>query len=52
MKSSTKRNAVRWLQIAVGGIIAAYIYSPWGQDPNFQIATKTVVIPLTIVSGL
>lgn len=52
MKSSTKRNVVRWLHIVVGSIIAAYIYSPWGLDPTFQMATKAVVIPLTILSGL
>ncbi len=52
MKSSAKRNIVRWLHIAVGGIIAIYIYSPWGQNPTFQMATKAVVIPLTILSGL
>ena len=52
MKYSTKRNAVRWLHIIVGSIIATYIYSPWGQIPAFQIATKAVIIPLTILSGM
>lgn len=52
MKSSTKRNVVRWLHIVVGSVIATYIYSPWGQDPTFQLATKTIVIPLTILSGV
>lgn len=52
MKSSSKRNAIRWLHIAVGSVIATYIYSPWGQDPTFQLATKAIVIPLTILSGL
>lgn len=52
MKSSAKRNLVRWLHIAVGSIIAIYIYSPLGQDPAFQLTTKAMVIPLTILSGL
>ncbi len=43
---------VRWLHISVGGIIAAYIYSPLGQNPGFQIVTKALIIPLTILSGL
>ena len=52
MKSTKKRNLVRWLHISVGGIIAAYIYSPLGQNPGFQIVTKALIIPLTILSGL
>lgn len=52
MKSSTKRNAVRWLHIGVGSIIATYIYSPWGEIASFQLITKAIVIPLTILSGL
>jgi uncharacterized protein (DUF2141 family) len=52
MKASTKRNAVRWLHIGVGSVIAAYIYSPWGENPSFQLVTKAVIIPLTILSGI
>lgn len=52
MKASTKRIAVRWLHIIVGSVIATYIYSPWGEIPDFQLATKAIVIPLTILSGL
>ncbi|MGF1639298.1 MAG: DUF2141 domain-containing protein [Cyclobacteriaceae bacterium] len=52
MRASTKRNAVRWLHIGVGSAIAAYIYSPLGQIPSFQLATKAVIIPLTILSGV
>lgn len=52
MKTLAKRNAVRWLHIGVGSIIATYIYSPWGEIPAFQVFTKAVVIPLTILSGI
>lgn len=52
MKNSAKRNAVRMLHIAVGSVLAAYIYSPWGENQAFQIATKAILIPLTILSGL
>jgi uncharacterized protein (DUF2141 family) len=52
MKASAKRNAVRWLHVGVGSFIAAYIYSPLGQIPAFQLATKAFVIPLTILSGI
>jgi uncharacterized protein (DUF2141 family) len=52
MKPSTKRNAVRWLHIGVGSVIATYIYSPLGEIPVFQLVTKAMVIPLTIISGL
>jgi hypothetical protein len=52
MKSSAKRKVVRWLHIGAGGVIATYIYSPWGAMPAFQIAIKAIVIPLIILSGL
>lgn len=52
MKASGKRNLVRWVHIAVGGIIATYIYSPIGEIFFFQVLTKAVIIPLTILSGL
>ena len=52
MKSSTKRKVVRWLHIGAGSNIATYIYSPWSQIPSFQIFTKALVIPLTVLSGL
>jgi uncharacterized protein (DUF2141 family) len=52
MKASAKRNIVRWLHIGVGSVIATYIYSPWSEIPAFQLFTKAIVIPLTILSGL
>lgn len=52
MKNSAKRNAARMLHIAAGCVLASYIYSPWGENHAFQIATKAIVIPLTILSGL
>lgn len=52
MKASTKRNVVRWLHIGVGGVIATYIYSPWGDIQTFEIMVKAVVIPFTVLSGL
>ena len=52
MKNSAKRNAARILHIAAGCVLASYIYSPWGENHAFQIATKAIVIPLTIISGL
>jgi uncharacterized protein (DUF2141 family) len=52
MKATTKRNIFRWIHIGLGSIIATYIYSPWSQIPTFQLATKAVIIPLTILSGI
>lgn len=52
MKHSVKRNVVRLLHLSVGSVIATYIYSPWGEIPAFQIATKAAIIPLTVLSGL
>lgn len=52
MKVSSKRNAVRWLHIIVGSILATYIYSPWAENVVFQNATKFLVIPLSTISGL
>jgi uncharacterized protein (DUF2141 family) len=52
MTPSMKRSVARWLHIVVGSVIATYIYSPWGQIPTFQLATKFIIIPASILSGL
>jgi hypothetical protein len=52
MKVSSKRNAVRWLHIIVGCVLATYIYSPWEENVVFQNVTKFLVIPLSAISGL
>lgn len=52
MKSSAKRNAVRWLHICVGALIATYIYSPWIENVLFQNTIRFIVIPLTAITGL
>lgn len=52
MKSSAKRNAVRWLHICVGALVATYIYSPWVENVLFQNTIRFIVIPLTAITGL
>jgi uncharacterized protein (DUF2141 family) len=52
MNSLTKRNVLRWIHLGVGSVIATYIYSPWGEVTTFQIFTKFVAVPLTVITGL
>lgn len=52
MTTTNKRNAVRWVHIGIGAIIAAYVYSPWGRLPLFQLAVQAIVLPAVILSGL
>lgn len=52
MKASSQRHFIRGLHIAVGSIIATFIYSPWGQDTTFQFFTRSIIIPLSILSGI
>jgi hypothetical protein len=52
MKVSSKRNAVRWLHIIVGSVLATYIYSPWEENVVFQKVTKFLLIPISAISGL
>ena len=52
MTTTNKRNAMRWVHIGIGAIIAAYVYSPWGSLPLFQLAVQAIVLPSVILSGL
>lgn len=52
MTTTNKRGAVRWVHIGIGAIFAAYVYSPWGNLPLFQLAVQAFVLPAVILSGL
>lgn len=52
MTTINKRNAVRGVHIGIGIIIAAYVFSPGGSLPLFQLAMQAVVLPAAILSGL
>lgn len=52
MTAKTFRIINRVLHLLAAGVIGTFVYSPWGQDPGFRLATQAVVIPLLAVSGL
>jgi uncharacterized protein (DUF2141 family) len=52
MTTTNTRNAMRWVHIGIGAIIVAYVYSPWGSLPLFQLAVQAIVLPTVILSGL
>ncbi len=52
MKAKTKRNAIRWLHILTGSLIATHLYSPWDDIPAFDLTVKYLVLPVLILPGL
>ncbi|MDX2279783.1 MAG: hypothetical protein NW218_09355 [Saprospiraceae bacterium] len=52
MTTSSQRILIRWVHLFVGSIMATYIYSPWGENPLFQLIIKVLVIPVTAITGL
>jgi hypothetical protein len=52
MKATTERNLLRWLHIGTSAVIGTYIYSPLCDLFWFQILTKAIIIPATVITGL
>ncbi len=52
MTAASIRLALRTLHLVIGGIVGAYIYAPWGQEPAFVSTVKIGFIPLLALSGL
>lgn len=52
MKEGTKRSILRWIHLVFSIPILGYIYSPFEEIPNYAGPTRTVFVPLLVVSGL
>ena len=52
MKEATKRSILRWIHIIFGIPILGCIYSPFDKIPDYAPATRFVVVPVLILSGL
>lgn len=52
MSNRNFRAVMRWVHILGGAIIGTFIYSPWGSDAAFAAATKFIVIPTLVITGL
>lgn len=47
-----QRQIVRWAHIALGALIATYVYSPWSSLAGVVLVTKAVILPGLVASGL
>jgi len=52
MKDATKRSMVRWIHIVFAIPILGYIYSPFEKIPDYAPATRFVILPVMVLSGL
>jgi hypothetical protein len=48
----TLRNTTRLLHFIAAGWLGTFIYSPWGTNPTFLLATRLGLVPLLSVTGL
>jgi len=52
MSNATKRSIVRWIHVVLGIPIIGYIYSPFDQIPNYAPVTRSIFVPVLVLSGL
>ncbi len=52
MKEATKRTIFRWIHLVLAIPIIGYIYSPFDQIPNYAFPTRSVFVPILVLSGL
>lgn len=52
MKASTERKIIRWLHIVFSIPVIGYIYGPVATMYYPSLFTKTVFIPVIVLSGL
>jgi hypothetical protein len=52
MSNATKRSIVRWIHIVLSIPKIGYIYSLFGQIPNYAPVTRFVFVPVLILPGL
>jgi len=52
MKNATQRSIFRWIHIIFSIPILGYIYSPFEKIPNYAPATRFVILPIMVLSGL
>jgi len=42
----------RWIHLVLAIPIIGYIYSPFDQIPNYAFPTRSVFVPILVLSGL
>ena len=52
MTAGIVRTIVRWFHLILAIPIIGYIYSPFEQIPNYAPATRFVLVPAMVFSGL
>ena len=52
MKEVTQRMIVRWIHIVLAIPIIGYIYSPFEVLPDYAPVTRSVFVPVMLLSGL
>jgi hypothetical protein len=52
MMQVTQRVLVRWIHIICGIPILGYIYSPFRVLPDYAPVTRSVFVPVMLLSGL
>jgi thiosulfate reductase cytochrome b subunit len=52
MNDATKRSILRWIHIVLSVPIIGYIYSPFGELPNYAPVVRFVAVPVIVLSGL
>ncbi|MBC6988051.1 MULTISPECIES: hypothetical protein [Hymenobacter] len=52
MKPATERKVIRWFHVLASIPIVGYIYGPVASKPEAAFATKFVLLPLVVLTGL
>jgi hypothetical protein len=52
MKRGSSRSIFRWIHLVFSIPILGYIYSPFEKLPNYAPATRSVFVPVIVLSGL
>ena len=52
ISDATKRSIFRWIHIVFAIPIVGYVYSPFGELPNYAVVVRYVAIPVIALSGL
>ena len=52
MKARQKRTTLLIIHLVTGGILGAFVYSPWGNNPSFRFIVQTAVFPILTISGM
>jgi thiosulfate reductase cytochrome b subunit len=52
ISNGTQRTIFRWIHVVLAIPIVGYIYSPFDQLPNYAGPTRSVFLPLMVLTGL